>query len=163
VDLGAGLDAGDGELHLLRDVQRVSLDRQHGDVLREQGARRAFAEEHDGKVDRDLLAAADQEQVHVLDVVLQGVRGDGLGQRQLGLAVDGQRQNGVAAVFTDHTGELKCRQSQVLGIGAVAVEDCGDLACAAGAAGSALAELGALLGSETDLGHGGALLVRRAG
>ena len=46
-------------------------------------------------------------------------------------------------------------------VGAVAVEHGGDLAGPAGPAGGALAELGAGLGGDLDLGHGERLLVRR--
>src|ERR1700712_975387 len=38
---------------------------------------------------------------------------------------------------------------------AVAIDDCGDQACTPGATGAAFAELCALLGADTDLGHGG--------
>jgi len=100
-----------------------------------------------------------EQQVDVLDVVLDGVGGDRLGQRHFGAGrVDVKSQDGVLAVLTDHTGELERRQGQVLRVGTVAVEHRGDLACAASTASGALAELGTRLGGETDLGHGGVLL-----
>ncbi len=49
--------------------------------------------------------------------------------------------------------ELAARERHVPRVGAMAVQHRGHLARAAGAAGAALAELGARFGNHTDLGH----------
>ena len=51
-------------------------------------------------------------------------------------------------------GEVAAGQGDVDGVGAVAVDDGGDLAVTTDASRRALAELVALLGFDTDLGHG---------
>ncbi len=90
----------------------------------------------------------------MLDVAADGVDDDRLGQRELVLAVDVEGEDGVGAVVTQHGCELEVGEGEVPGLGAVAVEDGGDLAGATGAACGTLAELGADAGYETILvGH----------
>jgi len=97
----------------------------------------------------------------MLDVVAQRVDDDRLGQRQLGGVVDVEGEDGVGAVLTDDAGELQGGQRQVARVGAVTVEDRGDLAGATGATRGALAELGAWFDGQTYLGHGLALLATK--
>ena len=69
-----------------------------------------------------------------------------LPQNQEGLtAVDDQLDQGVVVAAQGQAGGVLLEQ-EVAGLGAVAVDDDGDLAGAAGLAGRALAELGAVLG-----------------
>ena len=103
---------------------------------------------------RDLLAAADHDQVDVVDGLLQRVALDVLGQRELGAAVELEAQQDVG-VAAQRQADLTGGQREVARRLAVAVDDGGNLAGATGAAGAAFAELGALLGADTDLGHGG--------
>ena len=87
-----------------------------------------------------------------------------LGQGQEGLAAGNvQLDQGVVVAAQGHAGGVLLEQD-VAGLGAVAVDDGGDLAGAAGLAGRALAELGAVLGLEGDgvVGHV-ALLADEAG
>ena len=97
-----------------------------------------------GDVDGDLLAAADDDQVDVLDGVLDRVALDLLRQRELGRAVDLDGQQGVGG--TQRQQGLVTRQRDVDRVGAVAVQHGGDLVGAADPAGSALTELGAQFG-----------------
>ena len=95
VDLGAGREALDGDLDALGDVGRLDLELDglvlHGD----HGLDGGLALGVDLDVDGDLLAAADDDEVDVLDDRLIGVALDVLGQGQLGLAVDLDGQQGV--------------------------------------------------------------------
>src|SRR5699024_850475 len=102
----------------------------------------------DGDLDDDLLALADHEQVGVLDHAGQRVHVDLLGQRELLLALDVQREDGVGARVAQDRGELERAEQQVAGLGVVAVEHGGDQEVAAGAARGALAELGTDGGGE---------------
>ena len=107
-----------------------------------------------GHVDGDLLAAADQDQVDVLDHAADRVTLDRLRQRQLVPTVDRQREQNVGArVGVQGALELAARQGDVPRVGAVAVEDGRDLAGPPGAPGAPLAELGARFGADADLGH----------
>ena len=106
-------------------------------------------------VDGDLLAAAHGQQVDVLVDALDRVALDRLRDGQLLAAFELEGEQHVGAAVADGVGELAGRQRHVARIGAVAVDDGGDLAGAAGAAGATLAELGARLGVQTDLGHSG--------
>ena len=103
---------------------------------------------------RDLLAAADHDQVDVVDGLLQRVALDVLGERELGAAVEIEAQQDVG-VAAQRQPDLAGGQRDVARRLAVAVDDGGNQAGATGATGSAFAELGALLGADTDLGHGG--------
>src|SRR5690606_29984224 len=153
-DLGAGLDILDRDLDGLGNVQRVGLDGDGGGVLGDQGAGSRVADDGDGDVGGDLLTLLDDQQVGVLDVATDRVHDDRLGQRQLLLAVDHEVEHRVGAVLTQDRRERLGVERQVLGIGLVAVQHGGDVAVATGAAGRALAELGADCGFEkVGVGH----------
>ena len=109
----------------------------------------------DRDVDGDLLAAAHGQQVDVLEVALDRVALDRLRDGELLAALDVEGQQHVGAAVPDGVGELAGRQGDVTRVGAVAVDDGRHLAGPAGAAGAALAELGARLGGQSDLGHSG--------
>ncbi|GMA35027.1 hypothetical protein GCM10025876_12310 [Demequina litorisediminis] len=79
---------------------------------------------------------------------LDGVALHVLGDGELFLAVELQREEGVGVLQRHHGGVA--REDQVHGVGAVAVEDRGDLAGGTGAAGVALAEVGAGSGVENE-------------
>jgi hypothetical protein len=113
-----------------------------------------------GIVDDDLLAAPDDHEVDVLENVADRVALDVPGQRQLSRAVEVDREQDVGRLEREH--QLVAGQGDVPRCRAVAVEDGGDLVGTAGATGGALAELGALLGCDADLGHGVLLVRRRA-
>ena len=104
-----------------------------------------------GHLDADLLAPADQDQVDVLDGVLDRVALDLLGQRQLRVAVDVDREQGVGR--TQREQGLVTRQRDVDRVGAVAVQDGGHLVGAADPAGCTLAELRTQFGGQLYLGH----------
>ena len=112
-------------------------------------------------VDGDLLAAADEHQVDVLDVAADRVALDVLGQRQLRAPPSISSAAGRWRLEREH--RLVARQRDVHRVGAVAVEHGGDLVGAADPAGGTLAELGAGLGGELDLGHGTLLVGQRCG
>ena len=111
----------------------------------------------DRHLDLDLLAAVDAQQVGVVDVEGQRVLVQGLDHGQLRLAVDVEVEDGVDAVVADDAVELDGIDEDVLrGVEVLRVDDHGDVAGDAGAAGGALAELGALAGFQLDdvgLGH----------
>src|SRR5690606_20228156 len=95
---------------------------------------------------------------------------NGFGQRELLFALDDEVDHRVRAVLTQDGGEGLGVDGRVLRIGLVAVQHGGDVTCAAGATGSAFAELGANGRFEkVDVGHDGiysygssGLVVRRA-
>ena len=97
----------------------------------------------DVDLDGHLFAAAHHEQVGVLNVALDRVDVERLGQRQLLLAVDVEGQHGVGAGMPQHRGELMAGQQQMLRIGAVAVEHGGNMAGATRTTRRTLAGLGA--------------------
>ena len=111
----------------------------------------------DRDVDGDLLAGPDDHQVDVLEHLLDRVALDGLGQGQELCVVEAHLQQDVGRLEREH--QLVTGERDVGRVGAVAVDDPGDLAGAADPARCALAELGARLGVDTDLGHGGTLLL----
>ena len=93
---------------------------------------------------------AQGEQYHALspqDVTAHGVNLNVLDEGQLGLALDLQLNERVLGAANDEE-EVVAGNVQVTGLGAVAVEDRGDLASAAGAAGSTLTKLGTLFGKQ---------------
>ena len=137
-------------------LMRLDLDGQRVGVGEHQGAGGGFAGDDDRDVDGDLLAAADQQQVDVLDVVAQRMADDGLRQRQLVAVGELQGQHRVGAAL-ERVREVAGRQRQVPRVGAVAVQDGGDLAGAAGSPGTTLAELGADFGKQANLRHCGLL------
>ena len=103
-------------------------------------------------------------EVFSFDAGADGVALHVLGQGQEGLAAgDVQLDQGVVVAAQGQAGGVLLEQ-EVAGLGAVAVDDGGDLAGAAGLAGRALAKLGAVLGLEGDgvVGHV-ALLADEAG
>ena len=95
---------------------------------------------------------ADDDQVDVLDDRLDRVALDVLREGQLLVAVEDDREEGVALLQRQHG--VVTGQGDVDGGGAVAVHDGGDLVVAADLAGRTLAELGAGLGDELVVGHG---------
>ncbi len=154
MDLGADLQALDRHVDPGRDVRGLGLDRQGVQVQVDQRLGRRGADDVDRDLDRHLLAAADHDQVDVLEKALDRVALDVLGQRQLVLALDVECEQHVRGLQREH--ELVAGERDVPRVGAVAVQDGRNLGLATDAAGCALAELGARLGGDTDLGHGGA-------
>ena len=136
-------------------VASASTDRV-GVLEGDEGVGSGLADQVDGDLDGDLLAAAHDDEVDVLEEALDRVALDGLGQGQLVGPSMLEREQGVLRLEREH--QLVAGQRDVPRVGAVAVEDGGDLAGPADAAGGALAELGAGLGGDTDLGHGAGLL-----
>ena len=104
-----------------------------------------FTLDDDVDLDGHLLAAAHDEQVGVLDVAADRVDVEGLGQRELLLALDVEGEHRVGAGVTEHGREVVGVELQVLRVLAVAVEDRGNLAVAPGAARCALAGLADVL------------------
>lgn len=148
----AGLKARDGDGDGGRDVGGLGLDGervQH--VLDQEAARGQVALGLHGDLDGDLLALLDEQQVDVDQVALDGVTLDGLRDRQLGLAVEVQGQQDVRR--TQREQQVVARQGHVDRLGAVTVDDTGNLVLTADAAGGALAEAGTDVGGELDLGH----------
>ena len=117
-------------------------------------SRDGLADEEHRDVDGDLLAAADRDQVDVLEHAPDRVDLDLLGQGQLGLALDLELEQRVGAAVLDRHHRVVAREGQVDRVVAVAVDDRGDLVLAADAAGRALAELGAQLCGDL-LAHSG--------
>jgi hypothetical protein len=142
----------DGHVDAGRDVGGLGLDRQGVQVGRHEGVRCCLADQVHADLDGDLLAAADDHEVDVLEEALDRVPLDVLRQRQLVLAVDVQREQDVRGLQGEH--QLVAGQRDVPRVGAVAVQNCGHFLVTADAARGALAELGARLGGDTDLGHG---------
>ncbi|MDQ0734053.1 hypothetical protein QFZ50_000516 [Arthrobacter agilis] len=105
----------------------------------------------DSDIHLDLLAAADGQEVEVLDDALELVALDVLDEGQVVLAVDVQRQQGVRGADGQRGG--LGGQQDVDGIRAVAVDDRGDHVGAAGLASRTLAEFGADVCCELLLGH----------
>ena len=98
-------------------------------------------------VDLDLLALLHHEQVDVLDDLVHRVLLHVLDERELALALDVELEHRVGAA--DEQADLVAGQRDVHRVGAVAVDDGGDLAGGAQAAGEALAEV--VRGSATTL------------
>ena len=163
-ELRADVGALDRHDQLLGDRLHVGLDLHGVAVLGHHGAGDRLALDDDVDLDGHLLAAANDEQVGVLDVAPDRMDLERLGQRQLLLAVDVEREDGVGAGVAEHRGEVTAGQQQMLRVGAVAVEHGGDLACAACAARRALAGFRAhgggqfVLSTGLGLGHGMLLL-----
>src|SRR6478609_6546647 len=150
---GAGLEALDGDLDVRGQVRGLGLEGQRLGLDDVDGARGRLAHDRDRDLDLDLLAAADDQQVDVLDDVLDRVALDVLGQGQDRLAVDLDLEQRVRGALDREHG-LVAREGDVDRLGAVPVQDGRDLVGATQAAGGALAELGAGGGGELDLGHG---------
>ena len=114
-----------------------------------------LALDDDGDVDGDLLATAHDDEVDVLDDLAHRVALDVLDEGELGRTLDVEVDDRVGG--TDEQHRLVAREGDVLRLGAVAVDDRGDLVGGAELARSALAELGAGLRCELGVvGHGGA-------
>src|SRR5690606_36743579 len=107
-----------------------------------------LANDGDRDVDLNLLALLHDEEVDVLDDLAYRVLLDILDERELRAAFDVELEQRVGAA--DDERDLVARKCTVHGLGAVAVDDGGDLASSAQAAGEALAELVANL--SVDLG-----------
>ena len=103
---------------------------------------------------RDLLTAAHDDQVDVVDALLQRVTLDVLGERELGAAVEIEAQQDVG-IAAKRQADLAGGKRDVARRLAMAIDDGGHQPGAPRATGSAFAELCALLGADTDLGHGG--------
>jgi hypothetical protein len=147
----------DAHLDGRRNVGRLCLNRDCGELLVDQGVPGGLPHQRDRDLDVHLLAPADHEQVHVLVLAANRIPLDGLGQRQFAATVQFQGEQNVRAAAPDRVRELTSRQGDVPWRQSMAVQHGRDLARPAGAASAALAELGAGLGGDTDLGHGGAL------
>src|SRR5699024_9026021 len=105
------------------------------------GAGCGFTGELDRDLDDDLLTAAHEDEVDVLDGAVHRVDLDVLGQGEFVLALDREGVQGVDVVLQGQEG-LVAGQAQVHRVGAVPVQHGRDVAGAAGAAGCALAEFG---------------------
>ena len=105
-ELGADIGALDGDGELFGDRLHVGLDLDAVGVLGDQGAGDGFTLDDDVDLDGHLLAAAHDEQVGVLDVAADRVDVEGLGQRELLLALDVQGEHGVGAGVTEHGREV---------------------------------------------------------
>jgi hypothetical protein len=148
----ADLEAVHVHLDALGDVGGLGLDG-HGDhLLVEHAVGDRLAGDHDGQLHGDPLAALHQQQVDVLQEALDRVALHALGQRDLVDAVALQADEHVRRAKRDH--QVVAGEGEVLGLGAVAVQDGGNLVLSADLAGGALAELGALLGLDAYFGHG---------
>src|SRR5665647_2180635 len=157
MDLGAGLKTVDPDLEALRNVR--GFDSQLDGVVLEgdDGLDGGFTHDVDRHVNGDLLALADHDEVNVLDDRPDRVALDVLGQGQLVLAVDLDREQDVGNLEGPH--RLVARQGDVDRLGAVAVHHRGDLVLPPDAASGALAELGPGRGDELVVGHGSPTLL----
>src|SRR5215207_10555210 len=115
-------------------------------------------------LDVDLLAPADLDEVDVDVVALDRVALDLLGQGQVLVAADLQRDQHVGAgVGAQGLAELAGVDAQVPGLGAVAVQHGRDPAGGPQAAGGPLPGVRAVLGGQLVLGHGGRASSERVG
>ena len=161
---GAGSHTGDVDLDGLGHGDGRGGDHDSDGFDHVHGAGGGGADDSNRNLDVDALVAVHQKEVDVLHARTDGVALHVLGQGQEGLAaVDVQLDQGVVVVAQGQAGGVLLEQ-EVAGLGAVSVDDDGDLAGAAGLAGRALAELGTVLGLEGDgvVGHE-ALLADEAG
>ena len=161
---GAGSHTGDVDLDGLGHGDGRGGDHDSDGFDHVHGAGGGGADDSNRNLDVDALVAVHQKEVDVLHARTDGVALHVLGQGQEGLAaVDVQLDQGVVVVAQGQAGGVLLEQ-EVAGLGTVTVDDDGDLAGAAGLAGRALAELGAVLGLEGDgvVGHE-ALLADEAG
>src|ERR671911_347843 len=115
-------------------------------------------------LDLDLLAPADLDEVDVDEVAPDRVALDLLGQGQVLVAADLQRDQHVGAgVGAQGLAELAGVDAQVLGAGAVAVQHGRGPAGGPPAAGGPLPGVRAVLGGQLVLGHGGRASSERVG
>ncbi|SIJ03993.1 Uncharacterised protein [Mycobacteroides abscessus subsp. abscessus] len=147
---GAALD---GDLEELGQLGRVGEDGERRLDLRDHRAGGGVADDVDGDVDLDLLAALDDDEVDVLDLTAHGLDLDVAGDREDVLRAVGalDLEQGVGVLEGHHRGVSLERD--VDGVAAVAVDDRGDAAGAADAAGSALAEFVAGFCDELEVSH----------
>jgi hypothetical protein len=124
----AVLEALDVDLDVLRDVRRLDLERDGRVVEVRDRAGEGLADDDDGHVDLDLLALLHDEEVDVLDDLVHRVLLHVLDERQLLLAGDAELEHRVGAA--DEQRHLVAGQRHVHRVGAVAVDDGGDLAAA---------------------------------
>lgn len=152
MDLGADVQALDGDGDAVRDVGGLGLDQDVRVLDHDQGLADGLALDVHGDLDLDLLATLHDHQVDVLDGVLDRVALDLLRQRQQALAaLDLDQQQGVRGLQRQHG--VVTWQRDVHRVRAVAVQNGGHLVVPADSAGSTLAELRARLGLDLDLGH----------
>jgi hypothetical protein len=144
--LHVDLDAG-------RDVRGLGLHRDLDQLLVEHAVRGHLAGHLDRDLNGDLLAAADQDQVDVVDGAPDRVALHGLGQGQLAAALQPVQadQHVRGAQREQH---VVAGQAHVPRVGPVAVQHGGHPALAAHLAGGTFAELAAQCGSDAYLGHG---------
>ena len=119
-------------------------------VLRGDRAGSGLADERDRDVDLDLLALLHDEEVDVLDDLVHRVLLHVLDQRELRLPATSSSSTALARRISSD--DLVAGQRDVHGVGAVTVDDGGDLAGGAEAAGEALAEVLANLGLDLVVG-----------
>ena len=153
-DGGSGLDAGDVDLDGLGDRDRRGGDDDVGQLDDVDRAGRGVADDGHGDLDLDALVAVHQEEVDVLHTGADGVALDLLGQGEKALAVDVEFDERVVVVAQGEAGVVLVEED-VPRVGAVAVDDGGDLAGAAGPARGPLAEdgTGGALEGDGVVGH----------
>src|SRR6185312_6120415 len=145
-DVGAGLGTLDAHLDALRNVRGGDLEQETLGVELRGGTRRGLADEVHRDLDLNLLALAHDDEVEVLDDLAHRVLLHILDERQLRLALDVELKHLVR--LADDERDLVTRQRDVLRLGAVTVDDGGNLARGADLARRALAEGIANLGDE---------------
>ena len=131
-DLGALREALDRDLEGRRDVGGLGLDREAGEHVLEQAAGGDLAGGEHRDVHGDLLAAAHEQQVDVLEGAAHRVLLHGLRDGQLALAAEVQVQQDVRGLEREEQGVL--RQGEVDDLLLVPVEH-GRGSCRRGAAG----------------------------
>ena len=99
----------------------------------DQGVGLGLADDDERDVDGDLLTATDDDQVGVLDEALDRVALHLLGERELAVAVELDRQQRVGGLEREH--QVVAGQRDVHRVGAVAVQHGGHLARRAGSGG----------------------------
>ena len=118
------------------------------------GHQLGLALEVDGDLDVDRLVQVDPDEVDVEHVAAHGVALHVLHQRGRAVAVDLEVDDRVQALLGDERGaQLPPLDREGDGVGPQAVDDAGDLALAAEAAGGTGALRGARGCREDDLGH----------
>ena len=150
----------DVDLDRHRDVARHAPRREVEEQLLEQAAvlhtRRPRRSRWIGISALTATSRSDADEVDVHELALGGVALDLAGEREHALAVDveGDQRVGPGLAGEDVL-QLAGPHGDRDGFGAEAVDDGGDLALTAEAAGGARPEVGARLGGEGDVRHGG--------
>src|SRR5690606_24738487 len=151
-DARALLETFDRDLDVLGDVGGLDLELNGRDVHGHDGAGERLTGDDDRNLDVHLLALLDHEQVDVLDDLAHRVALDVLDEDELRLALDVEVEQRVGAA--DDQRDLVTGKRHVDRVGAVAVDDRGDLPLGAEATGEALAEAGAKVGADlVVVGH----------